>query len=83
MADFEQVLERGLVVGVAEVVVVGGGGVPSLGEGESSFCTFCQSCLLGDSSTSRDLPSLSFSPRPTSRKPTASMHAWLSSAMAS
>ena len=80
MADFEQVLKRGLVVGVAEVVVVGGGGVPSLGEGESSFCTFCQSC---DSSTSRDLPSLSFSPRPTSRKPTASMHAWLSSAMAS
>ena len=27
-------------MGVAEVVVVGGGGVPSLGEGEGSFCTF-------------------------------------------
>ena len=39
-ADFEQVLEGGLVVSVAEVVVVGGGGVPSLGEGEGSFCTF-------------------------------------------
>ena len=30
-------------MGVAEVVVVGGGGVPSLREGEGSFCTFCQS----------------------------------------
>ena len=40
VADFEQVLERGLVVGVAEGVVVGGGGVPSLGERGGGFCTF-------------------------------------------
>lgn len=87
-ADFYEVLEGGLHVGVAEGVVGGGGCVPGEREGLGVVGVgggFCFVVSLDDC-----IEVLVFgrpiwwsSPRPTSRKPTASMQAWVKSAIAS
>lgn len=78
-----------MIVGVAEGVVVGCRGVPllreDLGVGEA-WCCFCKVVIrtsLERAVISEEIPILWSSPRPMSRKFTARMQAWNSSAMAS